>query len=119
MLVQGVEGDKGGLGYFGFSYYEQNQDKLNLVAVDDGDGCVKPEHRDDPGRHVHAALAAAVHVPERRRRSAKPEVKGFMEYVVDNATEHRRGGADRPARRAAGSRREVRVRGGPRRLGPG
>ncbi len=34
VLVQGVEGDEGALGYFGFSYYEQNQDKLNLVAVD-------------------------------------------------------------------------------------
>ena len=42
MLVQGVEGDEGGLGYFGFSYYEQNQDKLNLVGVDGGDGCVTP-----------------------------------------------------------------------------
>ena len=44
VLVQGVEGDEGGLGYFGFSYYEQNQDKLNLVAVDAGDGCVKPSN---------------------------------------------------------------------------
>ena len=33
VLVQGVEGDEGGLGYFGFSYYEQNQDKLNLVCL--------------------------------------------------------------------------------------
>ena len=31
-LVTGVSGDKGGLGYFGFSYYERNQDKLNLVV---------------------------------------------------------------------------------------
>jgi phosphate transport system substrate-binding protein len=38
VLVQGVEGEAGGLGYFGFSYYEQNQDKLNLVAIDAGDG---------------------------------------------------------------------------------
>ena len=65
VLVQGVEGDKGGLGYFGFSYYEQNQDKLNLVGVDGGDGCVKPSHEDDPGRQLQAAVAAAVHVPER------------------------------------------------------
>ncbi len=42
MLVQGIEGSPGGLGYFGFSYYEQNQDKLNLVGIDAGDGCVKP-----------------------------------------------------------------------------
>ena len=33
-LVQGVSGDAGGLGYFGFSYYEGNTDKLNLVGVD-------------------------------------------------------------------------------------
>ncbi len=31
--VQGVTGSDGGLGYFGFSYYEQNKDKLNLVGV--------------------------------------------------------------------------------------
>ena len=42
VLVQGVEGDETGLGYFGFSYYEQNQDALNLVSVDGGDGCVAP-----------------------------------------------------------------------------
>ena len=42
MLVQGVAGDEDGLGYFGFSYYEQNQDQLNLVSVDSGDGCVAP-----------------------------------------------------------------------------
>ncbi len=46
ILVQGVSGDAGGLAYFGFSYYEQNQDKLNLVGVDAGDGCVKPSTRD-------------------------------------------------------------------------
>ena len=37
-------GDQDGLGYFGFSYYEQNQDKLNLVSVDDGKGCVAPSN---------------------------------------------------------------------------
>ena len=42
VLVQGVSGEQGGLGYFGFSYYEQNQDKLNVVGVDAGQGCVKP-----------------------------------------------------------------------------
>ena len=45
VLVQGVEGDKSGLGYFGFSYYEDNDDKLNLVAVDAGDGCVARARR--------------------------------------------------------------------------
>ncbi len=42
VLVEGVAGDQDGLGYFGFSYYEQNTDKLNLVSVDGGKGCIAP-----------------------------------------------------------------------------
>src|SRR4029453_15415048 len=42
VLVQGVAGEKTGLGYFGHSYYEQNKSKLNVVKVDGGDGCVEP-----------------------------------------------------------------------------
>ena len=34
VLVRGVSGDKGGLGYFGFSYYENSQDTLKALAVD-------------------------------------------------------------------------------------
>ena len=72
-LVTGVAGDKGGLGYFGFSYYEQNQDKLNLVGVgEDAGSCVKPQLRDDPGRLLQAALAPAVHVPQREGASRGP-----------------------------------------------
>jgi phosphate transport system substrate-binding protein len=38
VLVQGVSGDENALGYFGYSYYVNNRDKLKLLAVDD----VKP-----------------------------------------------------------------------------
>ena len=42
VTVQGVAGDKGALGYFGFSYFEENQDKLKALEVDDGQVCVAP-----------------------------------------------------------------------------
>jgi phosphate transport system substrate-binding protein len=42
VTVQGVAGDRGALGYFGFSYYEENQDKLKALEVDGGGGCVAP-----------------------------------------------------------------------------
>src|SRR5690606_35999913 len=42
VLVQGVAGSKGGLGYFGLSYYEENADKLKAVQIDSGNGCVAP-----------------------------------------------------------------------------
>ena len=41
-LVQGVENNKGGLGYFGFAYYSAHKDKLSAVAIDGGKGPVEP-----------------------------------------------------------------------------
>src|SRR5688572_6921452 len=41
VTVQGVSGDKGALGYFGFSYFEENADKLKAVKIDGGSGCVE------------------------------------------------------------------------------
>jgi phosphate transport system substrate-binding protein len=34
VLVQGVAGDQNALGYFGYSYYENNRDSLKVLAVD-------------------------------------------------------------------------------------
>ncbi len=42
VTVQGVTGDRGALGYFGFSYFEENQDQLKALEVDGGNGCVAP-----------------------------------------------------------------------------
>ena len=42
VTVQGVAGDEGALGYFGFSYFEENQDTLKALEVDGGSGCVGP-----------------------------------------------------------------------------
>jgi phosphate transport system substrate-binding protein len=83
VLVQGVSGDEGGLGYFGFSYYEQNQDKLNLVGVDGGDGCVKPslEAIQDGS---YKPLSRPLFMYPSEKSLARPEVKAFMDYVVEN-----------------------------------
>ena len=83
VLVQGVAGDEGGLGYFGFSYYEQNQDKLGLVGVDGGDGCVKPslETIQDGS---YKPLSRPIFMYPSEKSLARPEVKAFMEYVVEN-----------------------------------
>ncbi|MFL5843691.1 MAG: PstS family phosphate ABC transporter substrate-binding protein [Solirubrobacteraceae bacterium] len=83
VLVQGVAGDQTGLGYFGFSYYEQNQDKLNLVGVDGGDGCVKPsvETIQDGS---YKPLSRPLFMYPSAKAIARPEVKAFLEFVVDN-----------------------------------
>jgi len=83
VTVQGVSGDKGGMGYFGFSYYEDNADDLNLVKVDSGDGCVEPsiETIQDGS---YKPLARPIFMYPAAKSLARPEVKGFMDYVLKN-----------------------------------
>jgi phosphate transport system substrate-binding protein len=83
VLVQGVEGEAGGLGYFGFSYYEQNQDKLNLVGVDAGDGCVKPS-TESIQDGSYTPLGRPLFMYPSAKAIKRPEVKAFMDYVVEN-----------------------------------
>jgi phosphate transport system substrate-binding protein len=87
VLVQGVEGDKTGLGYFGFSYYEDNADKLNLIAVDSGDGCVKPDKATIQGNTYKPLARPLFMYPSESALTGKPQVKGFMDYTLDNAEE--------------------------------
>src|ERR671923_2246486 len=84
-LVTGVSGDEGGLGYFGFSYYEGAQDKLNLVGVDSGDGnCVKPS-TETIQEGSYKPLSRPLFMYPKAESMKKPEVKAFMDYVVNNA----------------------------------
>ena len=83
VLVQGVAGDKGGLGYFGFSYFEQNQDKLNLVGVDAGSGCVKPSLETIQSGE-YKPLSRPLFMYPSAKAIAKPEVKAFMDFIGQN-----------------------------------
>jgi phosphate transport system substrate-binding protein len=81
--VTGVAGDEGGLGYFGFSYYEANQDKLALVGVDAGDGCVRPS-AETVQDGTYKPLARPLYMYPSSKSLAKPEVKAFVDFVEAN-----------------------------------
>jgi phosphate transport system substrate-binding protein len=83
VLVQGVGGDQNALGYFGFSYYEQNQDTLNLVSVDEGSGCVAPSTETIQSGE-YAPLSRPLFMYPSADAIQKPEVAAFMQFVVDN-----------------------------------
>ena len=78
VIVQGVSGDENALGYFGYAYYEQNKDKLKLVAIDDGDdtngkGPIAAVSRNGEERHIPAAVEAHFHLSRSSRRSTAPK----------------------------------------------
>jgi phosphate transport system substrate-binding protein len=83
VLVQGVTGEPGGLGYFGHSYYEQNQDKLNLVKVDGGDGCVEPTTETIQSGE-YKPLSRPLFMYPSAKALKRPEVKAFLDYIEDN-----------------------------------
>jgi phosphate transport system substrate-binding protein len=83
VLVQGVSGDDKGLAYFGFSYYEQNKDKLNLVGVDGGSGCVEPSTETIQSGE-YKPLSRPLFMYPSEKALGRPEVKAFMDYIVEN-----------------------------------
>jgi phosphate transport system substrate-binding protein len=83
-LVTGVAGDQAGLGYFGFSYYEGAQDKLNLVGVDSGGGCVKPS-KESIQDGSYKPLSRPLFMYPSAKAMKRPEVKAFLDFVVAQA----------------------------------
>jgi len=86
VLVTGVTGEDGGLGYFGFSFYDQNKDKLNAVKVDGGSGCVEPSLETIQSGE-YKPLARPIFMYPSEAALKKPEVKAFMSFVSENYAE--------------------------------
>lgn len=86
ILVQGVAGDKNAIGFFGFAYYEENQDKLKLVKVDGGNGPVEPTF-DSIKDGSYAPLSRPLYIYVNKASLEKPEVKAFVKFYIESAKE--------------------------------
>ncbi|MBA2641371.1 MAG: PstS family phosphate ABC transporter substrate-binding protein [Actinobacteria bacterium] len=84
VTVQGVSGDRGALGYFGFSYFEENQDKLKALEVDGGGGCVAPSvetAQDESYTPLSRPLFVYV---KRSSFDGNEDVRNFVKFMLDN-----------------------------------
>ncbi|HLO99824.1 MAG TPA: PstS family phosphate ABC transporter substrate-binding protein [Fimbriimonas sp.] len=80
VLVTGVSGDKWALGYFGYSYFEENQDKLKALKVD-GVGPSPETVLDGTYKPLSRPLFLYVSV----KAMEKPQVAAFVKFAVENA----------------------------------
>lgn len=81
VLVQGIAGDKGSLGYFGYSYFVENQDKLKMVGVDSGNGCIYPtDETINDGTYSPLSRPLLIYVS--KESWADQEIKDFVSYYV-------------------------------------
>jgi phosphate transport system substrate-binding protein len=84
VLVQGIAGEKNAMGYFGYSYYIENQDKLQAVAIDNGNGGVMPSP-ETVKNGTYSPLSRPVFIYVSTKATQRPEVKQFVEYYLSNA----------------------------------
>ena len=81
VLVEGVAGDKGAMGFFGLAYYEQNIDRLKLVEVDGGNGCIAPS-AETVQDLTYTPLSRPLFMYVNANSLTRPEVQEFMRYSV-------------------------------------
>jgi phosphate transport system substrate-binding protein len=85
VAVQGVAGSKGGLAYFGLSYYEQNADKVKVVAIDGGSGPVTPS-METVQAGEYTPLSRPLFLYVKKTALERPEVQAFVQFYLDNLT---------------------------------
>ncbi|MBL4686829.1 MAG: PstS family phosphate ABC transporter substrate-binding protein [Nannocystaceae bacterium] len=83
VLVRGVAGDKGAIGFFGCAYYFANADKLRAVSIDGGSGAVLPTKSTiESGEYAPFSRPLFIYV--NAKAAARPEVNAFVEFYLEN-----------------------------------
>lgn len=85
VLVQGVSSDVNALGFFGFAYYEENKDKLKLVAVDNGNGPVLPSVETVKNK-TYSPLSRPLFIYINNKAAERKEVQEFVSFYLDKIT---------------------------------
>jgi phosphate transport system substrate-binding protein len=85
-LVQGVAGNQNALGYFGVAYYEENKNKLKLVAIDDekddnGKGCQLPT-TENVEKGFYAPLARPLFIYVKKTAAERKEIQDFVKFYL-------------------------------------
>ena len=85
VLVQGVSGERGAMGYFGYSYFIENQNRLNAVQVRNPktDQCVAPNIA-SVHNNSYKPLSRPLFIYAKGSSFKRPEVQAFLDYIFDN-----------------------------------
>src|SRR5687768_4770789 len=84
VIVQGVSGSANALGYFGYTYFEENAAALKAVEIDSGAGCVAPS-AETAQDGTYAPLARPLFIYVSNTAAAeKPQVKAFVDFYATN-----------------------------------
>ncbi len=101
VIVQGVSGDKNASGYFGFTYFEENESALKAVEVDNGKGCVAPS-AETARDGSYAPLSRPLYIYiDKKAWASNPALKAFVKLLRRERRQGGRGREVHPAERRA------------------
>jgi phosphate transport system substrate-binding protein len=83
VLVQGVAGERGAMGYFGYSYYVENKHRLKLLRIHNGTSCVAPSISTVQAG-TYKPLSRPLFVYAKRTSFHKGVVRAFIKFMILN-----------------------------------
>lgn len=87
-LVRGISGDKNGVGFFGFAYYEENKDSLKLVPiVNPRSGEAVQPSLETVKRGTYSPLSRPLLIYVSEASAKKEHVKTFVDFYLANVAE--------------------------------
>lgn len=84
--VKGVEGAPGGMGYFGFSFFTENEGSLKALEVDGGEGCVAPS-AETAQNDEYVPLSRPLFIYPSGEALEEEAVKAFVDFYLDNVND--------------------------------
>jgi phosphate transport system substrate-binding protein len=85
VLVQGVSRDVNALGFFGYAYYAENQDKLKAVPIVNSKGQAVSPSMESVLKGSYNPLARPIFIYVNTKAMERPEVKEFADYYMKHA----------------------------------
>ena len=85
-IINGVNRSEYAIGYLGFAYYSENKDQVTALAVDNGDGCVKPT-LENAKSGEYAPLSRPLFTYVSQSSLTKDQVVEFAKFWVENTTD--------------------------------
>jgi phosphate transport system substrate-binding protein len=85
VLVQGVSGERGGMAYFGYSYFTENRSRLNAVQVRNPktNQCVTPSVA-SVHTETYKPLSRPLFIYVKGTSFKRKAVQAFIDYIFDN-----------------------------------
>ncbi|MCS6840411.1 MAG: PstS family phosphate ABC transporter substrate-binding protein [Roseiflexus sp.] len=84
ILMQRVIEEVNGIAYVGYAYYQEYADKVSVVAVDAGRGCVSPSVETITDG-TYTPLSRPLFIYVRADRLDRPETQAFIRFYLDHA----------------------------------